>query len=240
MSRVSNHQLVKELQTGNRLGCVHLVEMYQRKLLYEAIRVFDIDPRDSEEIVDDVLLTVVHKIGTFSFKKSESDFHFWVMAIFRNKVRDFLRRRVVLYGSSSREFKPLSSNGNGQGDEDSGLIKAAIEAYEKSVLEDDKGNPLLDWVAEILDTMQPWERVLLRCRALEVPYCDIARYTDKSAAQLKVYHARVKKRFLRLLAEHTSDKRVQEHYDPKEKTTATTVLEACSGRQPGQGCSRDA
>ena len=226
MSRVSNHQLVKELQAGNRLGCVHLVEMYQRKLLYESIRVFDIDPRDSEEIVDDVFLSVVRKIGTFSFKKSESDFHFWVMAIFRNKVRDFVRRRVVLYGSSRLELKPLSSNGNGQGDEDNGLIKAAIEAYEKSVLEADKESPLLDSVAEILDSMQPWERVLLRCRALEVPYCDIARYTGKSAAQLKVYHARVKKRFLRLLAERTSDK---VHHDSKEKATTTTVLEACSG-----------
>jgi len=50
--------------------------------------------------------------------------------------------------------------------------------------------------------METWERVLLRCRALDVPYEEIARYTGKTAKQLKVYHARVKKRFMKLLAQH--------------------------------------
>ncbi|MEX2117178.1 MAG: sigma-70 family RNA polymerase sigma factor [Bacteroidota bacterium] len=229
MSRISNRQLVEELQTGNRLGCVHLIDMYQRKLLYECIRVFDIDPRDSEEIVDDVLLSVVQKIETFSFKKSDSDFHFWIMAIFRNKVRDFIRRRVVLFGSSGKDIECFSTNGTGEGDEDAGLMAAAIQEYERSVLEAEGEDDLLAWVAEVLDTMQPWERVLLRCRALEVPYSDIARYTDKTATQLKVYHARVKKRFQRLLAERTSENGMQWHDASKEKTAKTSTVEACPG-----------
>lgn len=229
MSRVSNRQLVEELQSGNRLGCTHLVEVYHRRLLYECIRVFEIDPRDSEEIVDDVLLSVVQKIGTFSFKKSDSDFHYWIMTIFRNKVRDFVRRRVVLYGSAGPSVGLYSPNGNGEDDEASGLVQAAIREYERSVLEDDdKENPLA-WVEEVLDTMHPWERVLLRCRALDVPYNDIARYTDKTAEQLKVYHPRVKKRFQRILAERAYEKGVWVPHDAKKKTTKAAVAEATSG-----------
>ena len=53
----------------------------------------------------------------------------------------------------------------------------------------------------MLEVMESWERVLLRCRALDVPYEEIARYTGKTPAQLKVYHSRVKQKFVRLLAE---------------------------------------
>lgn len=235
MSRISNRQLVEELQTGNRVGCIHLVDLYQRKLLYECIRVFGIDSRDSEEIADDVLLSVVEKIGTFSFKRSESDFHYWLMAIFRNKVRDFIRRRVVLYGSSGGELEPVSTNGDGKGHEHSALAAAAIKEYERSVLESDGENPLLESVAEVLEAMQPWERVLLRCRALEVPYGDIARYTDKTVEQLKVYHPRVKKRFIRLLAEQSDERRAQAPYAEKAKTEKKSTLEAHSGRQSRHG-----
>jgi hypothetical protein len=56
-------------------------------------------------------------------------------------------------------------------------------------------------ISEVLDVMESWERVLLRCRALDVPYEEIAQYTGKTPAQLKVYHARVKQKFVKLLAE---------------------------------------
>ncbi len=230
MSRVSNRQLVEELQSGSRLGCVHLVEMYHRRLLYECIRVFEIEPMDAEEIVDDVLLSVVQKIGTFSFKKSDSDFHYWVMAIFRNKVRDFVRRRVVLYGAAGPTVTLSSSNGNGEDDEAGGLVHAAICEYERSLLEDDEQENPLAWVAEVLDAMHAWERVLLRCRALAVPYRDIARYTGKTAVQLKVYHPRVKKRFLRLLAEHASKRGLKVPHESKNEAAAGAMAEDPPGR----------
>jgi hypothetical protein len=47
---------------------------------------------------------------------------------------------------------------------------------------------------EILETMPVWEQVLLRCRALEIPYEEISTYTGKPAPILKVYHARVQKK----------------------------------------------
>jgi DNA-directed RNA polymerase specialized sigma24 family protein len=60
----------------------------------------------------------------------------------------------------------------------------------------------LQVIAETLEQMEAWERVLLRCRALDVSYDDIATYTGRPARQLKTYHARTKKKFLRLLAQH--------------------------------------
>jgi hypothetical protein len=47
-----------------------------------------------------------------------------------------------------------------------------------------------------------WEQVLLRCRALEIPYEEIATYTGKTARVLKVYHARVQKKLRREIEKH--------------------------------------
>jgi DNA-directed RNA polymerase specialized sigma24 family protein len=87
------------------------------------------------------------------------------------------------------------------------VVRGIIRSYEESLRapgEEEpatKGANALDAIAEVLDKLEAWERVLLRCRALEVPYEEIARYTGKPAKQLKVYHARVKRKFLKLLAQ---------------------------------------
>jgi len=204
MSSISNRRLVEELKAGDRMGCVHLVEMYRQKLIFECITASRMNPLDAEEIVNDVFVSVVQKIGQFSFKKTESDFHFWVMAIFRNKLRDFVRRLVVKTGQTSPRNGHVSYHEDCQDGEQNGLIQAAIRAYEKSLAEGEglmeSGN-IINWMAELLDEMEPWERVLLKCRALDVPYADIAQYTGKTMKQLKVYHGRVKRKFVRLLAE---------------------------------------
>ncbi|MBI4418602.1 MAG: sigma-70 family RNA polymerase sigma factor [Ignavibacteriales bacterium] len=206
MSRISNRQLVEELKSGHRMGGIHLVQIYQRKLIAECIRSFRLDPLDAEEIVDDVFVSVIQKIHQFTFKRSESDFHFWLMTVFRNRVRDFIRRETM--GS----IRPVIAVRSGSLMEDRASVRAAIRIYECAVLGEDESAPerrLLAIVVDLLNELQPWERVLLQCRALNVPYGDIARYTGKTCEQLKVYHARVQLKFKRLLAkrfpEITSD-----------------------------------
>lgn len=199
MPRISNRQLVDELRSGHRLGEIHLVEMYRRHLIAECVRSFRLDPLDAEEIVNDVFVLVIRKIRLFSFKRSESDFHYWVMAIFRNKVRDFVRRGAV--GSPDRSEGLLSSEVFAEGP---ASIHAAICQYEWSTGELDestRNGEVLTAVATLLNELEPWERVLLHCRALDVPYNDIALYTGKTADQLKVYHARVQAKFKRMLSE---------------------------------------
>ncbi|GJQ19666.1 MAG: hypothetical protein HBSIN02_00210 [Bacteroidia bacterium] len=194
MSRVSNRQLVDELKSGHHKGAQNLVQLYQRTLITECVRSFSLDLMDAEEIANDVLVAVIQKIHQFQFKRSESDFHFWVMAILRNRVRDFVRRGVRA-GCDGAEFP------RGPFAEDRASIHAAIWFFERSWQEDEPARPDLSAVADALEALKPWERVLLQCRAVGMSYGDIAEYTGKTCDQLKVYYARVKTKFKRLITE---------------------------------------
>jgi RNA polymerase sigma factor (sigma-70 family) len=206
--RVGNRQVVEELKSGNPAGCRHLVGLYQTRLLHEAMSVFHVRREDAEELVSDVLLSVVKKIDSFEFKKSEADFHFWVMAVFRNRLRDFMRRQaarggmVDLFGEAGFEEEEEFTVVHRE------VLGVVVADYQESLAEQPAAGAdpnstrgKLKVISEVLDVMESWERVLLRCRALDVPYEEIAQYTGKTPAQLKVYHARVKQKFVKLLAE---------------------------------------
>jgi DNA-directed RNA polymerase specialized sigma24 family protein len=88
-----------------------------------------------------------------------------------------------------------------------------VRRYEEEVREEEAGEESgrpagrkngepsrLQVIATVLDGMEAWERVLLRCRALDVPYEQIAAYTGKPAKTLKVYHARVRKKLMTRLS----------------------------------------
>lgn len=209
MARTSNKQIVEELKEGNPSGCRHLVELYQERLIGDTVSVFDVAQEDAEELVNDVLLTVVEKIQSFSFKRGEGDFHNWVMTIFRNRVRDFVRHQAIaggleeLFQESSDDDDEVRYSGT-----EREVIAEVVRRYQDSLREVEstsdatEGGDRLRVVAETLEQMESWERVLLRCRALDVPYEEIATYTGKPVKQLKVYHARVKKKFVKMLAQH--------------------------------------
>ncbi len=209
MGRVSNKQIVEELKKGDRKGADHLVDLYQNRLMGEALSIFHIPAADAEEIVSDVLLAVVQRIESFEFGKSEGDFHFWVMTIFRNRVRDYARHKAITEGFVT-SFETSSDSDDSQFDEtEREVTRSILHQYEESLRKEDETEEhalrhpgKLERIAEVLDSMETWERVLLRCRALDVPYEDIARYTGKTAQQLKVYHARVKRKFVKLLAKY--------------------------------------
>ena len=204
MAKVSNREVVRELKDGTRVGCAHLVELYQDRLTGEAVNVFHLPQQDAEEIVNDVLLTVVQKIQAFEFKRSDGDFYLWVMTIFRNRVRDFVKHRALTDGLMEI-FDEAADEGAYTPVEEE-VIASIVRQYQESLrgpAEDTSRGRRgkLDAIAETLDGMEPWERVLLRCRALDVPYEDVAHYTGKPVKQLKVYHARIKKKFIKLLAQ---------------------------------------
>jgi RNA polymerase sigma factor (sigma-70 family) len=187
-----------------------LIDLYQLRLTGEAVNVFNVPPRDAEEIVSDVLLAVVNGIKTFEFKRSDGDFHLWVMAIFRNRVRDFVRHRALTEGIVESFQENQLDNEDLHSPTEKEVVAAIVRQYEESLHAPDdalSGPPRehsmkLQVIAETLEQMEAWERVLLRCRALDVSYDDIATYTGRPARQLKTYHARTKKKFLRLLAQH--------------------------------------
>lgn len=207
MGRLPNRQIVQELKEGNLHGCRHLMEAYQDRLLSEAVHVFHVPASDAEELVSDVLMAVVEAIESFEFKKSDADFHFWVLTIFKNRVRDFVRRQALTKGLMERFDESAFENEETFSTTEKEVVNAIVRSYQDS-LRDGVADPeniqvganhVLDKVAEVLDAMEAWERVLLRCRALDVPYEEIAYYTGKPVKQLKVYHKRVKEKFVKLL-----------------------------------------
>lgn len=217
MARPMNRKIVQQLREGDPVGCRHLVDAYQRRLLNEATTVFRFRLEDAEEIVSDVLLTVIDKIDTFEFQKGDADFHFWIMAIFRNRLRDFVRQQTIrgkLFVTMGGDA--LDNTGFETGSDE--MLESIIHDYEAEVRrgESEGGSDQsrsksdsLQMIADTLDSMETWERVLLRCRALEVPYAEIARYTGKPVDHLKVYHARVKKKFIKLLFERYPEMQIQ-------------------------------
>lgn len=206
MGGVSNRQVVEQLKAGNNAGCRHLVRLYQDRLISEAVKVFRVPFEDAEELVSDVILAVVTNIHSFQFKKSDADFHYWVMTIFRNRVRDFVRHCSLTEGLFERFDESLFESEHAYSAGEREVIGAIVRGYQDSLREpeDAEGRPAaekLRVIADTLDSMETWERVLLRCRAVDVPYEEIARYTGKTSKQLKVYHARVRRKFAKLLAE---------------------------------------
>lgn len=207
----TNNTIVRELKERDRRGCVHLVEAYQARLIGEAVSLFHVAREDAEELVNDVLLNVVKNIDSFRFQRGESDFTSWVITIFRNRMRDFVRHQAMNDGLAQRFDESELEDDEVYRGAAGEVVATIVRKYEEAVRRSDSGNPQeandraiaekLIAIADTLDTLEPWERVLLRCRALDVPYDDIAKYTDKPVAQLKVYHARVKKKFVKLLAE---------------------------------------
>jgi DNA-directed RNA polymerase specialized sigma24 family protein len=133
------------------------------------------------------------------------------MTIFRNRVRDFVRHRAITEGLEQQFEESALDDEEGYTRAEQEVVREIVRRYQDSLRQDDKGSSgdgertaaSLKAVADVLETMESWERVLLRCRALDVPYEDIASYTDKPVRQLKVYHARVKKKFVRLLMQHS-------------------------------------
>ena len=204
----SNRQIVSELKRGERSGCTHLMQEFQHKLFDHLVRTFDIPPEDAEEVVSDVLLLTIQRITSFSFRNSEADFSRWVFTILRNRVRDYWRHRFRYW----IDMEQFSWGEQVTADEEEiekeiigRIVRDFVDGEEGSV---EEGNRPLAVVAETLQSMETWERVLLRCRALDIPYEDISKYVEKSAKQLKVYHARVREKFAARLRKEFADRHI--------------------------------
>ena len=204
---MTNREIVEELSRGDRSGCNHLVEVYQARLIQEAVGVFGLHHADAEEVVSDALLAVVTNIHSFAFKRSDSDFHVWVTTIFRNRVRDFIRRQSITAGLIKNFDEAALEDDVSYTAGEHGVIAEIVRQYQNSLRTDRVSErdaaiaEKLRVIEETLEKLPSWERVLLRCRALEVPFEEIAKYTGKPANILKVYHARVKKKFVKTLAQ---------------------------------------
>ncbi|MDH4069386.1 MAG: sigma-70 family RNA polymerase sigma factor [Ignavibacteria bacterium] len=193
---VSNRDIVRELREGSRRGYQDLAEAYQSRLIHEATGVYRLGKPDAEEIVNDVLMTVADRVDRFSFRESDDDFRSWVLTIFRNRIRDYLRKRSI-----SEHLRNPIGEANQPSDmtllrelEKESVISHMRGGKETRKAPDPEESLAMQQFWEVFETLKPWEQTLLRCRAMEIPYEEIAQYTGKRSSLLKVYHARVRKK----------------------------------------------
>jgi len=89
--RAEDQRLVKGLQHADPGAVEALVDRYGTWIHRVASRLLG-DPRDAEEVAQDVLMTVTRKIGTF---KGEAAFSSWLYRIATNAAYERLRSRRV-------------------------------------------------------------------------------------------------------------------------------------------------
>lgn len=137
--RSGNDQwLVEELQRGAPDAVEALVEHYGAWIHRVAARLLG-DPRDAEEVTQDVLMTVVGKIGTF---KGQAAFSSWLYRIAANAAYDRLRSRrsraevsleplLPLFDEEGRHVQPVLDWSSEL--EDPAVAREARSALERSI-----------------------------------------------------------------------------------------------------------
>jgi RNA polymerase sigma factor (sigma-70 family) len=212
MVMLSDKQIVEGLKDQRPVAYRCLADKFHRRLLREAIGTYRVAHQDAEEIVNDVLMAVLKGIETFEFKTGDSDFQAWMMRILRNRVFDHFRRQEP-YKQRISSMDSSVLDGEDVGGPGSVAVLRALTGYFHDPGTSGDGSPgtAARLLAEAVDRLEPWERMLLHCRADEIPYDAIAGYTGKSVQQLKVYHSRVKKKLRKTLQE-----KHPEHFKPDE------------------------
>lgn len=137
--RSGNDQwLVEELRRGAPDAVEALVEHYGAWIHRVAARLLG-DPRDAEEVTQDVLMTVVGKIGTF---KGQAAFSSWLYRIAANAAYDRLRSRrsqaevsleplLPLFDEEGRHVQPVLDWSSEL--EDPAVAREARSALERSI-----------------------------------------------------------------------------------------------------------
>lgn len=130
--------LVKELQRGAPNAVEALVDHYGAWIHRMAARLLG-DPRDAEEVTQDVLMTVVGKIGTF---RGQAAFSSWLYRIAANAAYDRLRSRrsraevsleplLPLFDEEGRHIQPVVDWSSEL--EDPAVAREARSALERSI-----------------------------------------------------------------------------------------------------------
>jgi RNA polymerase sigma-70 factor, ECF subfamily len=104
--KLTDLELVKELQEGNQTGFAELVDRYSGKAFNLAMRITR-NQEDAEEILQDVFITVFKKIAMFEGK---SAFSSWLYRITVNTAFMKLRKRKTQVSVSLEEVSPTVKN----------------------------------------------------------------------------------------------------------------------------------
>jgi len=206
--RGTNREIVEDLRKGTERGYRRFSNEYRKRLIHEAVSSYNVSRDDAEELANDVLMVVAAEIDRFRFRDSDNNFRSWVLTIFRNRIRDHMRKC-----STIAHLRDRLNDSNTPADrslmlslDNEVVVSSSRGATRPAEPDSDKtSGSRLDQLSEALESLAPWEQVLLRCRAMGIPYEDIAKYTGKKATILKVYHRRVCEKLRRRVGEGVAD-----------------------------------
>lgn len=174
MEKTPTYQLLKN---EPRQGLKILYERYGQRLYGYAVHSWKLTEDEAWELIYQLLFNVCSKIVQYTFtdEKAFASFLFTsFMNLLRNHIRD--QKRIGIQA-----------------------LEADTEAYVIADSMEEIDSNGLTLLKEELDKLQDWERILLLLRCQDMPYAEIARYTDKPASVLKVYYGRLKEKLGRQL-----------------------------------------
>ncbi len=153
-----------------------LLRKYQQKIYWHARKMAG-NHMDADEIVQEVMLTLLKSIGDFKF---QSSFSTWLYRIITTRTLNYLKRRRV---------REIFSGSNGSEEENE---KVSLKTRRTSILEELENKEKLDFLDRVLKEIPAKQREIFIMRHFdEMTYEEIADITGKSVGGLKAnyYHA---------------------------------------------------
>lgn len=155
---------------------------YGKKLYSYAVHSWNVSEDTAWELVYKTIYKVTDSYAGYTFE-SEEKFASFVFRIFINYLRNHYRDT-----KQEREMGFTSID-------DANLEDKPAPAATGS------SNPKLAALAEELEKMEDWQRMLLLMRSEGMPYAEISKYVNKPESQLKVYYQRLKAQITKRLNE---------------------------------------
>lgn len=171
-----------------------LYKAYGIKLVRYAVKSWQQDEDDAWEILYDTLYGFINSYSAQTFD-SEKQVGTLIWKIFRNKLRDKLRRKKR---QGNFPIEGLDS------------LEAVLTETNLPRDEHTDESPILLELESVLKDLDDWERQLLLCRANDFPYKIIEELTGRKKDFLKVHYQRLRKRISERLEENPHFKKGEE------------------------------
>jgi RNA polymerase sigma-70 factor (ECF subfamily) len=170
--KLSDQELVARFRSGDaRLSFTILVERYQKRVYFAAIKMVGGDHDEADEIAQETFVKVYEALGSF---RGESQFYTWVYRIMMNAVIYKTRRKRVKKDVELEDVAETIAAEGGSPDE-------GIQRQEMTKL-----------IEEAIETLPPKQREVFLMRFYdEMPYEEIASVLGTSVGGLKAnyFHA---------------------------------------------------
>jgi RNA polymerase sigma-70 factor (ECF subfamily) len=140
MDNTSFSLLARVRHSGDGPSWDHLVQLYQ-PLLRRWLRTYDVQDADSDDLIQEVLATVVRELPNFDHNQRAGAFRTWLRGILVNRLRHFWR---------ARQGKPAGAGGTSALERLNELADEQSDASRLWAAEHDR-----EIIARLMELIQP-------------------------------------------------------------------------------------